>query len=284
MSLPTHDFTRPLRLTPDLKTRSVPWLNRAHSIFAESMGSLGLTLQSQSLDQSTAWPLETLAGWTGRPLAFRVSLAGSPTILALPNRLVQSLVLAMLGDSIPSEMTERDLSAVEVNLCELVVKTFISSLIDAWIDESSVTVELREREPNLRRSKLFRPSEPLVICRSAITLQGSEHLWSWLVRMETMQDLFGTVPTGPAVTHSAPQRQQMESLVRAMTLPLTVKLGQTQLTTPQLAGLKIGDVVVLQQRTTEPLKAFVSGRPAFMGWPGQIAGKQAFQIETDLSK
>ena len=248
------------------------------------MGSLGLTLQSQSLDQNTAWPLETLDSWTGRPLGFRVSLAGSPTILALPNRLAQSLVIAMLGDSVPSETAERELSAVEISLCELTVKTFIRSLIEAWIDESSVSIELQEREPNLRRSKTFRPSDPLVVCRSSITLQGTDHLWSWLVRMETMQELFGTQTAGPAVTHSEPQRQQMESLVRGMKLPLTVKLGQAQLTTSQLAKLKIGDVVVLHQRTTEPLKAFVSGRPAFMGWPGQIAGKQAFQIETDLSK
>lgn len=279
-----HDFTRPLRLPQDLKSRSVPWFNRANAIFSESMGSLGLTLQSQSLDQNTAWPLETLDSWTGRPLGFRVSLAGSPTILALPNRLAQSLVIAMLGDSVPSETAERELSAVEINLCELTVKTFIHSLIEAWIDESSVSIELQEREPNLRRSKIFRPSDPLVVCRSSITLQGTDHLWSWLVRMETMQELFGTQTAGPAVTHSEPQRQQMESLVRGMKLPLTVKLGQAQLTTPQLAKLKIGDVVVLHQRTTDPLKAFVSGRPAFMGWPGQIAGKQAFQIETDLSK
>ncbi len=279
-----HDFTRPLRLPQDLKSRSVPWLNRSNAIFSESMGSLGLTLQSQSLDQNTAWPLETLDSWTGRPLGFRVSLAGSPTILALPNRLAQSLVIAMLGDSVPSETAERELSAVEISLCELTVKTFIRSLIEAWIDESSVSIELQEREPNLRRSKTFRPSDPLVVCRSSITLQGTDHLWSWLVRMETMQELFGTQTAGPAVTHSEPQRQQMESLVRGMKLPLTVKLGQAQLTTSQLAKLKIGDVVVLHQRTTEPLKAFVSGRPAFMGWPGQIAGKQAFQIETDLSK
>ncbi|MCX7418288.1 MAG: FliM/FliN family flagellar motor switch protein [Planctomycetia bacterium] len=285
MTLQTHDFTRPLRLPLELKARSVPWLNRANAIFTESMGSLGLTLQAQSLDQNTSWSLETLDGWTGKPLGFRVSLAGSPTILALPNRLVQSLVIAMLGDSIPTEMTERDLSAVEISLSELTLKTYLSSLIEAWTDESPLTLQLCEREPNLRRSKIFRPREPLVVCRSAITIQGSEHLWSWLMCMETMQNLFGIASKVPAVTKSViPPRQQMESLVRGMKLPLTVMLGQAQLTTSQLGDLKLGDVLVLHQRTTEPLKAFISGRAAFTGWPGQIAGKQAFQIESDLSK
>ena len=70
---------------------------------ADSSASLKLTLQAQSVDQSTARPLETLDTWTGKPLAFRVYLAGSPTILALPNRLAQSLVIGMLGDSLPDE-------------------------------------------------------------------------------------------------------------------------------------------------------------------------------------
>ncbi len=284
MTLQTHDFTRPLRLPPDLKARLVYWLNRANAIFAESMGTLGLTLQAQALDQHTAWPAETLDSWTGKPLGYRMFLAGDPTILALPNRLAQSLAAGLLGDSLPSEMSERALSPVESNLCELTVKTFISSLIEAWSGESSPTIELRDREPNLRRSKTFRPNEPLVVCRSSVNVLGSEQLWSWLVRVETMLELFGTVPSGPVVTPSAPQRHQMESLVRGMKLPLTVKLGRVQLTAPQLADLQVGDVIVLHQRTTEPLKAFVSGRPAFLGWPGQIAGKQAFRIESELAK
>lgn len=287
MSLQTHDFTRPLRLPPDLKARLVSWLNRANAIFAESMGTLGLTLQPQTLDQNTAWPAETLDSWTGKPLGFRLFLADRPTILAMPNRLAQCLAAGLLGDSLPTaptEMSERELSPVEINLCELTVKVFISSLIEAWIGESSPTVELRDREPNLRRSKTFRPNEPLVVCRFSVNVLGSEHLWSWIVRMETMLELFGVTPLGQVSTPSAPQRLQMESLVRDMTLPLCVKLGRVQLTPPQLAELQVGDVIVLHQRTTEPLKAFVAGRPAFMGWPGQIAGKQAFQIETELSK
>lgn len=284
MTLQAHDFTRPLRLQADLKSRLVSWLNRANAIFAESMGTLGLTLQAQALDQNTAWPAETLDSWTGKPLGFRMFLAGCPTILALPNRLAQSLAAGLLGDSLATELSERELSPVEINLCELTVKTFIGSLTEAWIGESSPTVELRDREPNLRRSKTFRPKEALVVCRFSMNVLGCEHLWSWLVRMETILELFGAVPSGPVSTPSALQRQQMESLVRGMKLPLTVKLGQVQLTAPQLAELQIGDVVVLHQRITEPLKAFVSGWPAFLGWPGQIAGKQAFQIESELAK
>lgn len=284
MNLPAHDFKRPARIPSELRLRLVPWLHRANAIFAETMGTLGLKLQAQLLDQSTAWPLDTLDEWTGKPIAFRVLFMGCPSLLAIPNRLAQSLVAGLLGDSVPADAPERELTAVEMNLCELVVKTLIESLLEAWVDELSLVLDLREREPNLRRSKVFRPSEPLVVCRSSMKIQETEQLWSWMVRVESLVEVFGSELPGAAATPVVPQRHQMESVVRGMTVPMTVKLGHVQLTTPQLAELQVGDVIVLHQKTTQPLKAFVSGKPAFLGWPGQIGGKQAFQIEADLAK
>lgn len=245
---------------------------------------VGLALQAQTLDQNTAWPLETLDEWVGKPLGFRILLAGSPTILAIPNRLAQNFVAGLLGDGVPLEAPERELSQVEFNLCELAIKTFVASMTEAWIGESSLMVELGGREPNLRRSKLFRPNDPLVVLRSSVKVQERDELWSWLVRLETLQELFGTGPTLNVTAPNRPHRQQMESLVRGMKVPITVKLGRVQLTASQLAGLQIGDVVVLHQRASDPLKASISGQPAFLGWPGEIAGKQAFQIEADLAK
>lgn len=284
MAIQTHDFTCPPRLPPEVKTRLANWMDRSHAIFVESIATLGPSVSVKSLGIATEWPLPALELWTGKPVGFRLILAGHSTIFALPNQLAQSLAAGLLGDSLPSDLPERELSPIEITLCELAIKTLICSLVEAWIGESSLTVELRDREPNLRRSKTFRPSEALVVCRSSVSVFGNEHAWAWMVPMETMLELFESEPSGPVSTPNAPQRQQMESVVRGMKLPLTVKLGRAQLTTSQLAELQIGDVVLLNQRTTEPLKAFVSGRPAFLGWPGQLAGNQAFQIEAELAK
>lgn len=284
MAVSSHDFTRPPRLPPALKAQVVAWLNRTNAAFAESVAGLGLSLQSLTLDQNTGWPLDVLGQWPGKPVGFRMSVQGTPAILAMPNRLAQCLVAGLLGDSAANEVTDRELTPVELDLCELIAKTFQDSLTEAWISESPLQLALHGCEPNLRRSKLFRPSDPIVVCRSSLSLNSQEHLWSWIVRQETLNEIFGDEQAAATVESDAPQKRQMESLVRGMKLPLMVKLGQVQLTAPQLAELRVGDVVVLHQRTSEPLKALISGRPAFLGWPGQIGTKQAFQIEAELAK
>ncbi len=284
MSPQTYDFTRPPRLPTEIKTRMASWLHRSHGIFAESLGELGLPLTTKLLDQSTVWPLATLEGLTGKPVGIRIDVDGSPTILVLPNLLAQSMVAGLLGDSVTAEAVERDLSAVENNLLKLAVETFVSSLREAWLDESVITLAVRDRETNLRRSKVFRPTESLVQCRSTVTVMGTEHIWSWLLRLESLLDIFGTDLESKAPAPNESQRRKMETVVRDMNLSVTVHLGHAQLSPAQLRSLQVGDVVVLHQRTSEPLKALIAGKPAFLGWPGQIGNRQAFQIESELAK
>lgn len=284
MSPQTYDFTRPPQLPTENKTRLATWLNRSHAIFAESLGEMGLSLSIQLLDQTTVWPLPTLEALTGKAIGFRMDVGGSPTILVLPNTLAQSLAAGLLGDSLAAELSERDLSAVESRLVELAVTTFVGSLKEAWLDESAIALSLRDRESNLRRSKLFRPNDPLVLSRSKLTISGVDHHWSWLFRLESLLQLFGVTEDAKVPAPNVSQRRQMETLVRDMNLSMTVHLGHAQLSPAQLRALQVGDVVVLHQRTTEPLKALISGKPAFLGWPGQIGNQQAFQIETELAK
>ena len=44
-----------------------------------------------------------------------------------------------------------------------------------------------------------------------------------------------------------------------------------------------GDVITLNQSTTQPLIATVEGIPMFSGFPGTTKGMQSFQIQDMLS-
>lgn len=284
MNLVPHDFTKPPQLPPGIRSRLRPWLNRAHSLFAELMLPLGISVESRWLDCNTGWPLDTLENWIGKPLSFRVFINEAPSIIALPNRLAQALAGAMLGEKVSSEADERLLSSTESRLCDLVIATFLNGLREAWIDEAAVLLEMRGMEPNLRRSKIFRPNDPLVLCRSSLKVGESEHLWTWLIRLDSLNGLFDEEAVATTQVPSESVKRQMESLVRSMTVPLVVKLGSVRLSTPQLSELQVGDLVVLDQSTSEPLKASVSGEAAFVGWPGCVGNKQAFQVEAELKK
>ena len=284
MTTHAFDYTRLPRLPSDLKGQLEPWLNRANSVFTETFAAMRMSLEADAVEFTTGWPLATLDSWAGKPIAFRISLANSQSLLAIPNRLAQELVAVLLGDSLAKELPERDLSEIEASLCELVVEKFIDSVREAWVDESFPSMKVILRDPKCRRSKVFRPDEALVLCRCTLRVQDSDHQWCWMIPLDTLSQVVEAEVARKANSKNEVTRCQLESQVRSMSMPLVVRLGQAQLTAPELARLQVGDLVMLNQRVSDPLKAFFSGKPAFTGWPGRIGNRQAFQMEAEVAR
>ena len=67
-----------------------------------------------------------------------------------------------------------------------------------------------------------------------------------------------------------------------MRLEISVQLGAARLPLHQLTRLRVGDLVILDQRVHEPLAAFVAGEQKFKGWPGRAGARQAFQIDSSV--
>ena len=55
-------------------------------------------------------------------------------------------------------------------------------------------------------------------------------------------------------------------------------LGAATLQVSQLARLRAGDLVILDQPVVSPMAAYVAGEARFLVWPGRVGPKQAFQI------
>lgn len=286
MTMTAHDFTRPLPLAPATRAILAQWLGRVNALLAEGLTRLSVTVELRFEDSATAFPLESLAEWSDKSLAFQLGLEGAQTgsVLAIPNPLVQDLVSRVLGDSLEKTPAERELTAAELSIAEFLCDTIIKSLKESWLGETAVELSLGTQEANLRRSKLFRPTEPIVVCRSIVRTSLGESCWCWLMTNDFMARLIGLPERIQTPAAGISSQQNLERLIRQMSTEVEVRLGGVQLTGPQLARLRVGDVVVLDQRLSDPLRAFVSGEPKFLGWPGRVGNRQAFEIESEVRR
>ena len=69
-----------------------------------------------------------------------------------------------------------------------------------------------------------------------------------------------------------------------MNTEVAIRLGSVQLSAPQLANLRVGDLVVLDQRVSDPLQATIANEPRFWGWPGQVGQRQAYVIDSEVRR
>jgi len=73
--------------------------------------------------------------------------------------------------------------------------------------------------------------------------------------------------------------KRFSSRLKEVPVNISVMLGETQLTVEEFMNFAPGDVITLNQSTTQPLIASVEGVAKFLGFPGTIKGRQSFQIQ-----
>ena len=285
MTIQTHDFTRPPSLRPETKAKLAEWLTRSNALLTEAIAGYGIKVEIQLDECFSAWPAPTLEQWSEKAVAFRVRLSDIETcsIFAFPNPLAQVLSGAMMGAPIEEWPAERDLTPAELSVGEVLVASITKSLTESWTTETPPSIRFVDCEPNLRRTKNFKPREPFVVCRTTIGTAVGSAQWCWMMPHEFLSKLFGS-PRSEDSTSGISSRQQLESLAREMNAQLAIRLGTVQLTAVQMSELQVGDVVVLNQKTTEPLRAMVSGKVRFLGWPGRVGTRQAFEIASDATR
>lgn len=284
MTTQPHDFSRPSPLQPDLKARLVTWLNRANTVLGEALIALDVQVEIRLKDCSTAWPLNTLSMWAGKPVAYRATMErdGTTSKLVISNPLAQGLIGCLLGD-VPEQLpNERELTRGECSVCEYLVETIFTSLGEAWVGDGPLKFQVGDRSPNLRRSRLFKPKDSIVVCRWSVKGPFGEDEWSWLAPYQSLLQLLGKECEPRSTSPDLRTRQQLESLVREMPSEVVVRLGGVPLTAQQVSNLQVGDVIVLDQRVNDPLEAYVSGKLSYVGWPGLLGNRQAFQIGSEI--
>lgn len=282
MTIQLHDFSRPPSLHPDSRAKLAQWLTRSNLWLSETLAGMSCNVEISLEECATAWPAKSLLEWSDKTFAFRVKLANSSSLsaVAIPNSLAQVMIGSLMGEQLEKWPDERELTAAEQSVGELFVTQIVNSLVESWFADDRLNLKVFEREPNIRRTKIFKIQEPFVVCRSTIKTSVGVAPWTWILPHDYLNELFGSVHKENS-SAKANTRTQLEALARGMTSQVTIRLGGAQLSAPQVANLRVGDLVVLNQKTSEPLRAFVSGRPKYLGWPGRIGNHQAFEIAAE---
>lgn len=282
-----YNFARPGRLPSDLEQRLRTWLKAAFALagrdWAKRLPS-PLTPSARELyglpaaDALEMVP-ENACGCRLAEPRLGVSL------LAAPRPLLLALVAGLLGDAVAALSPDRDLTPVEEALWQLFVRTFWCPVLQqTWPGTEAFAPTPEQTDTNPRFARIFPPGESVVVC--VIGLQGpfGEHDGYWLLSQRALAALLTPAGSAPAAAAppSRPARERLEALVRDLTLEVGVSLGSVEVPLAQVSRLRVGDVVVLDQRCAEPLTVTVEGKKKFLGWPGRVGNRQALMIQALL--
>lgn len=281
------DFHDPRRLPELIWKALTSWQTEALTLAQEYWTSI--LAHPVSLSRVSSEPMFCGAALQAIPdpgLGVEIRIGRTPvtTLLGLSRRQVLGLVsdmLDMAGDEWPED---RELTSVEMSMVELALQRLADGIGDAWPGPQPISARLGPTIDRPRRTRLFNPDETLVVTRLNIESRFGTEECVWLLPQREFGEL---IEDEGAIASDVPDRApdpNMISLAERIPVEVVVELGHAELTMNQVANLKEGDILVLDQPISRSLTASIGDQLKWTGVPRRVGSRQGFEIETTVDQ
>jgi flagellar motor switch protein FliM len=75
--------------------------------------------------------------------------------------------------------------------------------------------------------------------------------------------------------------QRISNQIAEAPVEVVVELATTRITTADMLGLRVGDIIASEKDVRDSLVVYVQGVPKFLASPGKYKGRKAIQVRDD---
>ena len=252
-----------LRSIVEVKLTSVDQLNYSEFVF--------------SLENPTCFNLIEAT-----PLEGHLILDINPSILF-------PIIDRLLGGGDDSEPpSRRPLTEIELRLVGRITSLFLTEMKRAWASVLELELKVTRVESNPQLVQIVPPNEVVVLISFELRIGDYRGMMNLCLPF-TAIERFGSKLTANNWNSYGGSRATSESIDRigrqigGSIVELVAELAHTRITTEDLIGLRVGDIITTEKDVHDPLLVNVEGRTKYRASPGAHKGQKAIQIvaETD---
>ncbi len=282
-----YDFRRPDKFSKE-HLRSLRIL---HESFARMLGSsltsylsAGVQVRLTMLEQGTYD--EYIQSLPTPTVIYVVGLAPLPgqAVVELNLPVGRVLIDRLLGGTGTPQTRTGEMTEIELALLKTIGQFILSSLREAWSNVVPLRPTMQEPVLSPELAQFATMAEATVMLVLEVSLFKTTGTISMCIPYQVLQPVldsltsqvwFGGTPTRAQDTES---RGQMGDRISSVSLPITVDLGETELTVQRLLDLREGQVLRLNTSANGPLPVRVDDRVKFLGQAGLSGKNLAVQI------
>ncbi|HVX64525.1 MAG TPA: flagellar motor switch protein FliM [Pirellulales bacterium] len=286
-----YDFKRPERVGKD----QMRALQTLHEGFGRNFGAaLSALLRSivemklTSVDQLTysefVFSLENPTCFNllkAEPLEGNLILDINPSILyPIIDRLLG-------GGRETSALARRPLTEIELRLVRRITDLFLEELHRAWENVIDLDLAVIRVESNPQLVQIVPPNEVVVLISFELTVGDVRGMMNLCVPFNSIERISGKLSSNSWVTYgrrqaTAESMQQISGNLQGSLLGMVVRLADTRISTKELVGLRVGDIITTEKDMRSELIVEVEGVPKFTAHPGAYKGRKAIRIEEPI--
>lgn len=282
-----YDFKRPERVGKE----QMRALQTMHEGFGRNFGA-GLSallrtiveVKLTSVDQLTysefVFSLENPTCFnliTAEPLEGQLILDINPSLLfPIIDRLLG-------GGSSNTPSARRPLTEIELRLVSRITDLFLGEMKTAWENVLGLDLHVDRVESNPQLVQIVPPNEVVVLISFELTLGSVRGMMNLCIPFNSIERISNKLSANSWVAFSKkpPTRESIQNIsnqIGGAAVELVVDLADTEISTADLLGLRVGDIVTTDKDIHSPLVMWVEGQPKFYASPGAFKGRKAVQV------
>jgi flagellar motor switch protein FliM len=283
-----YDFKRPERVGKE-QMRS---LQTMHEGFGRNFGAaLSALLRTMvevkltSVDQLTysefVFSLENPTCFnliSASPLEGQLILDINPSILF-------PMIDRLLGGSTSAALpARRPLTEIELRLVSRITGLFLKEMQHAWENVLKLELSVDRVESNPQLVQIIPANEVIVLISFELAVGETRGMMNLCIPFNSIERISNKLTANSWVSYSnrPPTQQSMQRIsnrIAEAPVEVVVELATTRITTADILGLRVGDIIASEKDVRETLLVYVQGKPKFLASPGKYKGRKAIQIK-----
>ena len=193
------------------------------------------------------------------------------------------------GGREPGALARRPLTEIELRIVSRITGLFLGELRAAWENVLDLDLEVVRVESNPQLVQIVPPNEVIVLISFEMTIGEVRGMVNLCIPYNSIERISSKLTANSWVSYGRQQTspQNTEQIAKAISsslVELRVQLAKTRITTGELIGLRVGDLITTQHDIRAPLVAMVEGVPKFHVSPGAYKGQKAVCVEKHLKE
>jgi flagellar motor switch protein FliM len=189
------------------------------------------------------------------------------------------------GNGRHAKIEGRDFTATETRVIQLVLKTALADLTEAWSQVRTVQIEYVQSEINPSFANIVSPSEVVVVTCVHVELDGGGGDINVVMpysMIEPMREMLEAGMQSDRLEHDARWLNSLTEDINDAEIELSTIMGRGTVTLAELLNLKPGDVVPCD--FAGQVTVLAETVPVFRGTFGLSRGQQAIKVETRVRR
>lgn len=214
---------------------------------------------------------------------FKIEPLRGFALLVAESKLVFALVDTFFGGTGEAKMKieGRDFTIIEQRMIKKVVLMVLEDMEAAWKPVHNVTMSFVRSEVNPQFAAIVPPTDVVVVIMFEVELDQVNGTLTVCLPYSTIEPIIGKLRAGFQSDQLEVDQawiRRLKERLKETSVNIMVELGRTTISGEEFLGLKVGDVLALDNDVDEAMNVYVEGVPKFRGMPGVSKANKAIKL------